>query len=171
MLKQIAKGKPKRKVSYGRKEIADYSKSKVKSDLNIIFSVWIRMRDADDNGIVICISSGKRYHWSKVDNGHYLPRSVAPGLIFNEMNCNAQSKIDNWMEGNRIEYRKGMIKKYGLAKVELLESLQNVKSGLGVFEMKFLLLDYLEKFKAHCARLNYEPNQTQQAVINRWVKK
>lgn len=159
-----------RKKAYGRQEAEKLTKTRVKADLNVIFSAWVRMRDADDRGIVICISSGKPYHWHDVDNGHYLPRSVAPGLIFHETNCNAQSKIDNWLEGNRLEYRKGMIKKYGLTRVELLESMKNKKSGIGLFEMKALVFHYIGKFKEQATRLNHMPNKTQQAILNRWLK-
>jgi len=160
----------KKKISYGRKEISDYSKSQVKKDLDVIFMAWTRMRTANEDGMVTCISSLRPYHWSKVDAGHFLPRSTAPGLIFHPDNVWPQSKIDNWFEGNRIEYRKNLIKKIGLLKVEWMEAMQGRKSGIGLFEMKVMLLDYIEKFKLECVRLNHAPNARQQVVLNRWGK-
>lgn len=160
-----------RKVAYGRKEIADYSKSQIKKDLNTIFCAYIRMRDADSEGMVKCISSQRPLHWSHADAGHFIPRSVAPALIFHPDNVHAQSKIDNWHEGNRLEYRKNLVSKIGLKKVEEMEILQHQKSGLGIFEYRLLLLQYIEKFEVQCKRLNYTPNITQQRVIERWKKK
>lgn len=43
-------------------------------------------------------------------------------MRFVEMNCHAQSKHDNqFLGGNAIEYRKGLIERYGIGVVESLE--------------------------------------------------
>lgn len=83
------------------------------------FQTWVRMRDKD----LPCISCGKNdtQQW---DGGHFLKAEIYTGLIFEEINCNKQCCYCNGpiMQGNVIEYRKGMIKKYGQTTVDELEA-------------------------------------------------
>lgn len=72
-----------------------------------------------------CISSGVRLNWSgnAVDAGHYRSRGSAPNLRFNFDNCHAQSKQANrYNSGEAVDYRIGLIKRIGLARVEALEA-------------------------------------------------
>lgn len=80
----------------------------------IVFNSWIRKRDVD-NG---CISCGK-----PIDHaGHYFSQGHHSALRFNEMNVNGQClRCNNYLHGNLINYRAGLIKKYGEQKVMLLE--------------------------------------------------
>jgi ubiquitin len=157
-----------KKVSYGRKEIEAYGKTQVKKDLDVLFSVWTRMKDADKDGFVSCRSCSRISHWSKMQNGHWLNRSLYPSLIFNEIIAGPQCAYCNMNEGNPVPYRANLVKKHGEEKIKWLESQQNVKSGIGIFEMKILLLDYGKKFLEQCKRLKYEPNATQQRILIRW---
>lgn len=160
----------KKKISYGRAEIEQYSKARIKKDLDIVFSIWTRMKSADENGMTTCISCQKIKHYHDLQNGHYMTRALAPALIFNEMNTHAQCAYCNRNEGNRLAYRRVLIKIYGQEKIELLESMQHRKSWIGLFELKILLLQYIDKFKKECKRLNHTPNTTEQRVLNRWSK-
>lgn len=72
-----------------------------------------------------CISSGVPLNWSgnAVDAGHYRSRGSAPHLRFNFDNCHAQSKQANrYNSGEAVDYRIGLIKRIGLARVEALEA-------------------------------------------------
>jgi len=170
ILKPHKQRKPK-KGAYGRQEIQNLTKSKVKADLNIIFSVWRRMVDADSDGIVNCVSCNKEMIWDAGSNGHYISRAQAPGLIFSEINTGNQcGRCNGFLEGNSTGYRENLIKKHGIGKVELLESQKYLKSGIGLFEMKVLLSEYIKKFLHQCERLNYIPNTEQKRVLNRWNK-
>ena len=60
--------------------------------------------------------------------GHYKSIGGHPELRFNEYNVNKQSMKDNeWLSGNISGYRKGLIKKYGIKIVELLEGPHEAK--------------------------------------------
>lgn len=63
--------------------------SKLKKKLDIIFSQYIRLRDADPSGFVYCCTCGKKLFWKEAQNGHWISRNV---LItrYNENNCHAQ---------------------------------------------------------------------------------
>ena len=81
-----------------------------------IFNAFIRKRDAE-NGCISC-STGEVDH-----AGHYLSAGHHGHLRFNEMNCNGQClRCNNFLHGNLINYRIGLVKKYGEMKVLMLES-------------------------------------------------
>lgn len=87
------------------------------------FNAYIRLRDQLAGHP--CISSGRPLDWSgnSVDAGHYRSTGAASHLRFDEDNCHAQSKHDNqYLAGNAVDYRLGLIARIGLARVEALES-------------------------------------------------
>lgn len=110
------------------------------------FQKWIRLRDAKEP----CIScpSTESKQW---DGGHYLKAEIYTGLIFDEMNVNKQcAYCNNHLQGNPVEYRKGMIKKYGLQAVEGLEAMADI-SRVYKFSKQELIditIKYKEKIKA-----------------------
>jgi hypothetical protein len=78
-----------------------------------IFSIYIRLRDSDKQGICKCFTCGALKHWTKGDAGHGIPRQHK-ATKFNEINNNFQCKGCNGFEGGmREEYKKAMDKKYG----------------------------------------------------------
>lgn len=129
------------KSEQGRKTIAKSSlaenrerkqKLKTKSDYlkeaQTAFNAYVRARDHDKP----CISCGQwtydRYGggW---DCGHYRSVGSAPFLRFNLWNAHKQCvKCNRYLSGNVAEYRKGLIKKIGIEKVEALESMNAVEN-------------------------------------------
>ncbi len=90
----------------------------LKREARAAFQAWIRKRDEN----LPCISCGKMtaIQW---DGGHYLKAEIYSGMIFDERNCNRQdSYCNDYLAGNVIEYRKGLIARYGIEYVEQLES-------------------------------------------------
>jgi hypothetical protein len=86
---------------------------KLEDKLWDIFSVFIRLRDSDEQGICKCFTCHRRNHWTKMDAGHGIPRQHK-ATKFNEINNNAQCKLCNGFEGGvREVYEKEMDKKYG----------------------------------------------------------
>jgi len=60
--------------------------------------------------------------------GHYFAAGSYPALRFNETNVNGQClRCNNFLHGNLINYRKGLVRKYGEKKVLELEILAEVK--------------------------------------------
>jgi len=87
------------------------------------FNRFIRLRD---DGLP-CISCG-RMHGGQVQAGHYRTTKAAPELRFDEFNVNLQcAPCNNHLSGNIVEYRKGLLQKYGLMMVEYLESKHDPK--------------------------------------------
>ena len=84
----------------------------------VSFQIYIRQRDKD----LPCISCNKSD--AKWDAGHYLKAEIYTKLIFNEDNVHKQCSYCNLqLAGNLIEYRKGLIKRIGVKRVEDLEDM------------------------------------------------
>lgn len=80
-----------------------------------VFNAWIRERDQDKG----CVSCGGEVHHA----GHYFSQGHHSALRFNEMNTQGQClRCNNFLHGNLINYRSGLIKRYGEQKVMLLEN-------------------------------------------------
>lgn len=121
--KQKAEKKAKKEWNKEKREFREKDKTYTQrvNEARKVFQKWVRLRDKDQP----CISCGCKTakQW---DAGHYLKAEVFSGLIFNENNCHRQcSSCNNYLSGNELMYRKGLISKIGLAKVEELENMAN----------------------------------------------
>lgn len=105
-----------------RREAAK-TKPKLAAEAWAAFSKWIRWRDRDQT----CIDCGKPFEPQKpggaVDAGHYLARSIAPHLKFDERNVYAQRKNCNRPGGTtRGAFRAGVVGRIGEEATKALEA-------------------------------------------------
>jgi len=87
------------------------------------FNAYVRYRDRD-LPCVSCDAAGEHDglggYW---DAGHYRSRGAAKHLSFNLYNCHKQChKCNRYLSGNVVEYRKRLIMRLGLERVDKLES-------------------------------------------------
>lgn len=87
------------------------------------FNAFIRERDKHQ----ACICCGQPLGAGEVggayDCGHYRSTGSAPQLRFDERNAHAQRKVCNrWGAGRAVDYRLGLVARYGAETVEALES-------------------------------------------------
>ena len=87
---------------------------KLKKKAQDTFNKWIRNRDADKG----CISCG-----APIDHaGHYFSSGHHSGLTFEETNVHGQClRCNNFMHGNLVYYRMGLVARYGDKYVKDLE--------------------------------------------------
>lgn len=109
-----------------------------------VFNEFIRLRDKN----LACISCGV----SRVDHaGHYWPTSICPqpSMRFHEQNVNGQCvKCNTFLEGNRIHYKIGLIKKYGKQIVDDLDIVRSLRqSSWSGWEYKTMIKVYQDKIK------------------------
>jgi len=89
------------------------------------FSIYIRIRDSDENGYIRCCTCSKAVHWKEADNCHYIDRKHQV-LRYSEINCNAGCLSCNRFENGNIEkYKEFLISKYGSETTELLNQVKN----------------------------------------------
>lgn len=143
------------RLKKARKEKREYraktmSLSKLKNLAQKEFNRYCRERDYDKP----CISSGK---WPTADDvlnghqfdaGHYRSIGAAAHLRFHEDNVHKQLVSENRdKSGNVVEYRKGLIARIGLARVEALEN-DNEPRKWTREELIEIRRKYLGKWKA-----------------------
>lgn len=98
------------------------ARKKAKAKADKWFSEWIRLRDADANGMVTCITNPKiRKHWREVDCGHWISRAKE-STRYDERNANGQSKQANRFQGGHfLEHGLAIDRKFGPGTREALE--------------------------------------------------
>lgn len=100
-----------------------------------IFNKWIRLRDANSG----CISCGREV----TEAGHYLSQGHNSAYRFNEVNTNGQcTRCNCFMHGNLIEYRKGLVKRYGEEKVLMLENAPKKVKKWSRIELDWIIINY-----------------------------
>lgn len=100
-----------------------------------IFNAWIRNRDKD----LGCISCGGEVQHA----GHYLSAGHHTALRFDECNVNGQClRCNNFLHGNLIRYRQGLIAKYGENKVNLLENYGSRVKKWSRLELEWICQNY-----------------------------
>lgn len=81
------------------------------------FQKWIRLRDKNEN----CISCGIN-DTELFDGGHYKKAEIYSGVIFDENNCHKQCrKCNRFLNGNELNYRQGLIQRYGVEYADAIE--------------------------------------------------
>ncbi|GIV35414.1 MAG: hypothetical protein KatS3mg031_2949 [Chitinophagales bacterium] len=96
-----------------------------------VFSIYIRLKYCEPPNLYAkCFTCGKLHHFTRLQNGHYISRSVAPHLVFDKMNCHPQCVSCNiFKEGNKQEYRLNLIETYGEEAVKNLELRAKMRGG------------------------------------------
>ena len=146
-VKELVKKERDKKAKQERKEKKKAKKALLthREYLNLfqtVFNTYIRERDKD----LPCISCGKNNE-KQFHAGHYRSVGSCPELRFNELNVWRQCATCNtYLHGNLIEYRKELINRIGVDKVEWLEG--NHPSS------KMLIPEIKEKIKEYKAKIN-----------------
>lgn len=88
-----------------------------------VFSQYIRRRNENLDGNVMCVTCDKWGHWKTMHAGHFIHGHSKPSF-FEENNVHVQCvKCNHFLSGNLLEYRDFMAKEYGEEAIELLRGL------------------------------------------------
>lgn len=72
----------------------DESFSNLVDEADTWFSKWVRLAHADKDGVVVCYTSGKKFHWTQIQCGHFISRKhYATRWAFE--NARPQSEYEN----------------------------------------------------------------------------
>lgn len=123
----------------------------LKNKLWAIFSLWVRRKDADQNGMVSCISCGVIKHFSEMHCGHFIPKSLGLSIYFEERNNSVQCPSCNvFRHGNLSSYAVALRKKYGETILEELDTQRQQIRKISQVEYEELI----ETYKKKLAELN-----------------
>jgi hypothetical protein len=131
------------------------TKAKMKNDLLTIqdyiklaqqtFNKYINLRDKK----LPCISCGKPIT-GRVNASHYFNANNHWNVRFNEFNVHSSCITCNqYLSGNLIEYRKGLINKIGEEQLTLLELEANKTRKFTIEELKEIINTYKKKIKEY----------------------
>lgn len=115
-------------------------------DLDIIFSRYIRLKDANEHGIVGCYTCDGKGHWKNMENGHFIPRAHMY-LRFSEENCKPQCPHCNGAKrGNLVAYA-AHLENDRPGSVEILQEQARIIQHWSREELKAMIGDYTRKVK------------------------
>jgi hypothetical protein len=118
------------------------TKSEWAREAQTAFNQWVKLRDADE----VCISCG-RDHKGQWHAGHYLSVGAHPELRFEPLNVWKQCQPCNThLHGNLISYRKMLLERIGIEKLEWLEGPHKPKKYT-IDELKIIIKEYRIKSK------------------------
>jgi hypothetical protein len=114
--------------------------SKLKKLLDKWFSLFIRLRDSDENGLCQCFTCGKVAHYKTggMQCGHFQSRRHH-STRWDEKNCQVQCvRCNMFSGGEQYKFGLGLDHKYGVGTAQELEFLSR-------FTVKITRGDYEEK--------------------------
>lgn len=130
-----------KELKAGIKSRGDYT-----DEAQVSVNKYVRLRDHAD----LCISCANPRFNGRYDAGHYQTVGAYPELRFNLWNIHKQCHWNCNISrgGNQIAYRKRLVKKIGIARVEVLEgyneplnySISDLKRIKAIFNKKYRLL-------------------------------
>lgn len=130
--------------------INKYSKNTIPSLLlkaQTLFNEYIRLRD-QNNGAFQCMACGRYKPTDQMNAGHYMSAGLHNSTRFHEDNVHGCCiKCNMYMSGNLLEYRKRLIKKIGLDKVEELEIRAKMACKLDRYTLSEIIETYKDKVK------------------------
>jgi hypothetical protein len=109
----------------------------------VVFNRFIRERDKHEN----CISCGKKINGVR-HASHYLSAGGHSNVRFHEDNVWVSCyKCNVMLSGNQVEYRKRLIDKIGVERVEWLEENGATERRYTKEELREIMLTYKKKIK------------------------
>lgn len=106
-----------------------------------------RLEEADDRGMVECITCNKIYFWKDIQAGHFID-GRGLGILYDERGIHPQCYACNCpRHGLKTEYYPYMLKRYGQEVIDELK--RNAKNVVKMYRA-----DYEEKIAQYKIRLN-----------------
>lgn len=106
-----------------------------KSDVWKAYSLYIRLKYADENGYVKCVTCDAIKHYKQMQAGHFIP-GRHNSVLFDDRNCHPQCYHCNiGLKGNPRKYDKFMRETYGREVIEDLETLDSIPKQLKNYDL------------------------------------
>jgi hypothetical protein len=119
----------------------------LEAKLDKIFSEYVRLEQADDKGMCICVSCGIMKYWQDIDAGHFYSRQHR-SVRWDEMNVHPECRYCNRFNiDHHIGYFKFMLDRYGVYKMQELTDRKNTAKKWTREELQELIDIYTERVK------------------------
>lgn len=122
------------------------SLAKLKEELDVVYSRYVRMNSVDNEGNCTCISCGNKYHWTKIQNGHYCSRRHEVTRWYDKNNHPQCVSCNIYAEGSKIWYRRNIVDNYyGETEVRHIEDISLENAPMNRAETVELINKYNNK--------------------------
>jgi len=130
-----------------KKNKPEKSLSMLVKELDTVFSLFIRLRDADHQGTVKCFVTGEKVWWKDAQAAHWIPRANMI-MRWAEDNVHACTKESNQYDPNHIhEYDKKMASTYSIYRIQVMRQTSKSLAKWTRPELEDLIDLYTDKVK------------------------
>lgn len=119
------------------------TKSKLVKKLDVLFSKWVRLSNADHKGFCECVTCGRKHHWKRIQAGHFMSRKHY-STRWDEDNVKPQCVACN-MYGQGEQYKYSIKLGDETAQSLLIKSRQIVK--FSVYDLQKMIDHYSAELK------------------------
>lgn len=139
---QLEKGKQRRKIQREKKA---ESPSVLTAKLDKIFSLYIRLKYADNQGNVKCFTCDNVHHYKAIQNGHFQSRRYM-STRFHVNNCKPQCYACNvGLHGQQYIFGVNLDREMGSGTAETMVLLSKQQKKFSTEEFKELIKHYTEE--------------------------
>lgn len=114
-----------------------------------VFSIFIRIEEADENGMNDCITCGQNFHWRQLTCGHFFKRDNQ-GTRYHEVNCGPQCMNCQRIaeeSGKDVRHENYIINKYGQDALDEIDFLHNQEVKMMKHEFREIESIYKKRVK------------------------
>jgi len=119
------------------------TRSKLVKKLDVVFSQYIRLSNADNNGYCTCVTCNKKFHWKEIQAGHFMSRKHY-SIRWDERNVKPQCVACNVYRAGE-QYKYSLYLGNNLSKT-LLEESRELRKFTNI-ELEEMIFDYNERVK------------------------
>ena len=129
-------------------------KKAIKNKLDKVFSLYIRLKDANVDGFTSCVTCGKYAHFKELQCGHFQSRRHM-STRWDEDNCNVQcSGCNVFKHGEQFLHAKYIDKKHGKGFSDKLVTKANTLTKFSDNDGNELYRNIVERVREQQDRLN-----------------
>jgi len=132
-------------VSEGKEDMA--SRANLMADLDVLASRIVRLREADENGNLVCFCCDKRIHWSMADCSHFISRKNLALRWDLKYNLRPSCKKCNQQEYGNLEPFADKLELECAGIVEILREKSREVYKPELQELKAMLIDFRAKLR------------------------
>lgn len=119
----------------------------LQKELDRIFSIFIRMRDSNEQGIIRCITCGAILTFRTAQCGHFWSRRHI-SVRWDEQNTASQCvKCNIFDQGANQKFASALQRKYGESILQILEIRKNNVCKMSQFQYEILIKEYQSKVR------------------------
>lgn len=133
---------------FPKRQSKSTERQKLVHKLDDEFSTYIRLRDADSEGIVTCITCGDKHHWTESQCGHYILRGNM-STRWELKNCHAQCGLCNSTQDGKAEvHGEAIDNKYGAGTADRLYLMGKMEKHFAEHELQGMIEELRKEIKA-----------------------